>query len=158
MSFPRASPPPPLPPPPKGRRNVVVVLVAIVGGALVLVALWFVVGDPDAEVAEPSATAIPSSSSATDDRISAIVADAHSGRYFSNDFEDTYPEDQERGVVRGMMKTMERVGPAATDTALACMLSYFETERSFTDLVRGTRTELRRLGLKAATACVKYFA
>jgi hypothetical protein len=118
-----------------------VVLVAIVGGALVLVALWFVVGDPDAEVAEPSATAIPSSSSATDDRISAIVADAHSGRYFSNDFEDTYPEDQERGVVRGMMKTMERVGPAATDTALACMLSYFETERSFTDLVRGTRTD-----------------
>ena len=157
MSLPQASPPLPLPPPPGRRRNAVVVLVAIVG-ALVLVALWLVVGDPDTEVAEPSATVIPSSSSANDDRISAIVADAHSGRYFLNDFEDTYPNDQERGIVKGMMKTMERVGPAATDTALACMLSYIETERSFTDLVRGTRTELRRLGLKAATACVKYFA
>jgi hypothetical protein len=157
-----SSPQPSLPPPSEKGRNVVVVVAAIAGGAIVLAALIWVVGlaasDPEAEVAEPSPTAARSTSPTIDDKISAIVADAHSGRYFSNDFEDTYPDVQERGIVKGMMKTMERVGPATTDAALACMLSYFETERSFTDAVSGTRTELRRLGLKAATACVKYFA
>jgi hypothetical protein len=34
--------------------------------------------------------------------ITAIVADAHSGRYFSNRFGDTYPKAAEIGIVRGM--------------------------------------------------------
>jgi hypothetical protein len=67
-------------------------------------------------------------------RIPAIVADAHSGKYFANTFEDSYPKAAEIGMVTGMARTTDG-DPTVTDALLACSLSYIETHMSFHGVV-----------------------
>ena len=114
MSFP---PVPPSPPPPPEKRYVAVIAVAIAAGILVVGSLMLFVGtapgdaEPnvaaDADAVESDAAPSPpvvttpgvgTSPGPVSDpgRISAIVADAHSGKYFSNTFEDSYPKAAER--------------------------------------------------------------
>lgn len=88
-------------------------------------------------------------------RITAIVADAHSGRYFSNQFGDTYPKAAEIGIVRGMATTTDG-NPNVSDALLACSLSYIETHMSLMELAMKDQKSAESLGLKAGFACIDY--
>ena len=177
LSFPPAPPPAPEP---KRRRNVVVVAAAIGVSILLLVSVIWLVGetsgDPepkkvaesDAEqsapidtspssITSPSAITSPgpgtSPSAASDrSRALAIIADAHSGKYFSNRFEDTYPKQVEVAMVMGMIGQTDS-DPLVTDALLACTLSYVETHVSFTYLAKHAK-EAERLGFRAGLACL----
>lgn len=175
-SFPPA--PPPVPEP-KRRRNVVVIAAAIGVCILLLVSVIWLMGetsgDPQPkEVAEsdvqtapldtspnpitsPSSITSPGPSTspiaASDrSRALAIIAEAHSGKYFSNRFEDTYPKQVEVAMVMGMIGETDS-DPLVTDALLACTLSYVETHVSFTYLAKHAK-EAERLGFRAGLACL----
>jgi hypothetical protein len=88
-------------------------------------------------------------------RISAIVADAHSGKYFSNTFEDSYPKAAEIGMVTGMARTTDG-DPTVSDELLACSLSYIETHMSLTELLKKDPSSAEKIGVKAGIACLDY--
>jgi hypothetical protein len=173
MSFP---PVPPSPPPPPEKRYVAVIAVAIVTGILVVGSLMLFVGtapgdaEPnvaaDADAVEsdtaPSPTGVTTPSVGTSPgpvsdsgRISAIVADAHSGKYFANTFEDSYPKAAEIGMVTGMARTTDG-DPTVSDELLACSLSYIETHMSLTELLKKDQRSARKIGVKAGIACLDY--
>jgi hypothetical protein len=173
MSFP---PVPPPPPPPPEKRYVAVIAVAIVTGILVVGSLMLFVGTapgvaeptvaPDADAVEsdtaPSPTVVTTPSVGTSPspvsdpaRISAIVADAHSGKYFSNKFEDSYPKAAEIALVTGMARTTDSE-PTVTDAVLACTLSYIETHMSSMELFKKDPKSAERIGVKAGFACLDY--
>ena len=173
MSFPPA---PPSPPPPPEKRYVAVIAVAIVTGILVVGSLMLFVGtapgdaEPnvaaDADAVEsdaapsPPAVTTPSVGTSPDPvsdhgRISAIVADAHSGKYFSNTFEDSYPKAAEIGMVTGMARTTDG-DPTVSDEVLACSLSYIETHMPLTELLKMDQQSAEKLGVKAGIACLDY--
>jgi hypothetical protein len=87
-------------------------------------------------------------------RISAIVADAHSGKYFSNKFEDSYPKAAEIGMMKGMIRATDD-DPTMSDALLACSLSYIETHVSFMELVTDPRSA-KKIGVKAGFACLDH--
>jgi hypothetical protein len=172
MSFP---PVPPSPPPPPKKGYVAVIAVAIATGILVVGSLMLFVGtapgDAEPELAadadavesgtapSPSMVTTPSvgtSPSPVSDRgrISAIVADAHSGKYFSNKFEDSYPKAAEIGMMKGMIRATEG-DPTMSDALLACSLSYVETHVSFMELVTDPKSA-KKIGVKAGFACLDY--
>ena len=181
MSLPPVPPSPPLPP---ERRYGAVIAVAIATGALVVGSLMLFVGtapgdaepnaaadaepkmgaDADAVESEPapSPTVVTTPSVGTSPgpvsnpgRISAIVADAHSGAYFSNNFEDSYPKAAEIGLVTGMARTTDG-DPAVTDALLACSLSYIETHLTLTELLKKDPKSAEKIGVKAGFACLDY--
>ena len=170
MSFP---PVPPSPPPP-GKRYAAVIAVAIATGILVVGSLMLLVGtapgDAEPEVAAdadavepdiaPSPTVVTTPSMGTSPRpvsdrgrVLAIVADAHSGRYFSNTFRDTYPKAAEIGMVTGMARTTDG-DPNVSDALLACSLSYIETHLSWMELLKKDPKSAEKLGVKAGFACM----
>jgi hypothetical protein len=170
-SFP---PVPPTPPPPLKKRYVTVVAVAIATGILVVGSLMLFVGtapgDAEPEVAAdadaveselaPPPTVITTPRIGTSPlsdpgRISAIVADAHSGRYFSNKFEDTYPKAVEIALVTGMARTTAD-NLTVTDAVLACSLSYLETHLSSMELIKRDPKSTEKIGVKAGFACLDY--
>jgi hypothetical protein len=173
MSFP---PVPPSPPPPPEKRYVAVITVAIATGILVVGSLMLFVGtapgdaEPnvaaDADAVEsdtaPSPTGVTTPSVGTSPgpvsdpgRISAIVADAHSGKYFANTFEDSYPKAAEIGMVTGMARTTDG-DPTVSDEVLACSLSYIETHMPLTELLKMDQKSAQKLGVKAGIACLDY--
>jgi len=181
MSLP---PVPPSPPPPPEKRYGAVIAVAIATGVLVVGSLMLFVGtapgdaepnaaadaepktgaDADAVESEsaPSPTVVTTPSVGTSpgpvsdpDRISAIVADAHSGKYFANTFEDSYPKAAEIGMVTGMARTTDG-DPTVSDELLACSLSYIETHMSFTELLKKDPKSAEKIGVKAGFACLDY--
>jgi hypothetical protein len=173
MSFP---PVPPPPPPAPEKRYVAVIAVAIATGILVVGSLMLFVGtvpgdaepkvaaDSDAVESDtaPSPTVVTTPSVGTSPspvsdpgRISAIVADAHSGTYFSNKFEDSYPRTAEIGIVTGMARGTEG-DPTVSDALLACSLSYIETHMPFMKLVKMDPKSAERIGVKAGFACLDY--
>jgi hypothetical protein len=173
MSIP---PVPPSPPPPPEKRYVAVIAVAIVTGILVVGSLMLFVGtapgdaEPnvaaDADAVEsdtaPSPTGVTTPSVGTSPgpvsgpgRISAIVADAHSGKYFANTFEDSYPKAAEIGMVTGMARTTDG-DPTVSDEVLACSLSYIETHMPLTELLKMDQQSAQKLGVKAGIACLDY--
>jgi hypothetical protein len=173
MSFP---PVPPSPPPPPEKRYVAVIAVAIATGILVVGSLMLFVGtapgdaEPnvaaDADAVEtdtaPSPTGVTTPSVGTSPgpvsdpgRISAIVADAHSGKYFANTFEDSYPKAAEIGMVTGMARTTDG-DPTVSDEVLACSLSYIETHMPLTELLKMDQKSAQKLGVKAGIACLDY--
>jgi hypothetical protein len=169
MSFP---PVPPSPPPPPEKRYVAVIAVAIATGVLVVGSLMLFVGtspgdaEPNADAVEsdtaPSPTVVTTPSVGTSPnpvndhgRISAIVADAHSGKYFANTFEDSYPKGAEIALVTGMAGTTEG-DPTVSDELLACSLSYIETHIPLTELLKKDQKSAERLGVKAGIACLDY--
>ena len=173
----RSFPPvPPSPPPPPKKGYVAVIAAGIATGILVVGSLMLFVGtEPgdaklevgaDADAVEsdtaPSPTMVTTPSIGTSPgpvsdpgRITAIVADAHSGRYFSNKFGDTYPKAAEIGIVRGMATTTDS-NPNVSDALLACSLSYIETHMSLMELAMKDQKSAKRLGLKAGFACIDY--
>lgn len=181
MSLP---PVPPSPPPPPEKRYGAVIAVAIATGILVVGSLMLFVGTApgdagpnvaadaetgmgaDADAVEPdsapSPTEVTTPSVGTSPghvsepgRISAIVADAHSGTYFSNKFEDSYPKTAEIGIVTGMARTTEN-DPTVSDALLACSLSYIETHMPLMELVKMDAKSAEKLGIKAGFACMDY--
>lgn len=173
MSLP---PVPPSPPPPPEKRYGAVIAVAIATGVLVVGSLMLFVGtapgdaEPnvatDADAVEPdtasSPTVVTTPSVGTSPgpvgdhgRISAIVADAHSGEYFSNRYEDSYPKAAELGIVTGMARTTDG-DSAVTDALLACSLSYIETHMTFTELLKKDPKSAEKIGVKAGFACLDY--
>lgn len=173
----RSFPPvPPSPPPPPKKGYVAVIAAGIATGILVVGSLMLFVGtEPgdaklevgaDADAVEsdtaPSPTMVTTPSIGTSPgpvsdpgRITAIVADAHSGTYFSNKFGDTYPKAAEIGIVRGMATTTDG-NPNVSDALLACSLSYIETHMSLMELAMKDQKSAERLGLKAGFACIDY--
>jgi hypothetical protein len=173
----RSFPPvPPSPPPPPKKGYVAVIAAGIATGILVVGSLMLFVGtEPgdaklevgaDADAVEsdnaPSPTMATTPSIGTSPgpvsgpgRITAIVADAHSGTYFSNKFGDTYPKAAEIGIVRGMATTTDG-NPNVSDALLACSLSYIETHMSLMELAMKDQKSAERLGLKAGFACIDY--
>jgi hypothetical protein len=172
MSFP---PVPPSPPPPPKKRYAAVIAVAIATCILVVGSLMLFVGtapgDAEPEVAAdadavesdtaPSPTVVTTPSVGTSPspvsdrgRISAIVADAHSGTYFSNKFEDSYPKAAEIGMMKGMIRAAAG-DPTVSDALLACSLSYLETHMSFMELVTHPKSA-RKIGVRAGFACLDY--
>jgi hypothetical protein len=173
MSFP---PVPPSPPPPPEKRYVAVIAVAIATCILVVGSLMLFVGTSSGD-AEPNVSAdsdavesdtapsppvatTPSVGTSPDPvsdpgRISAIVADAHSGKYFANTFEDSYPKAAEIGMVTGMARTTDG-DPTVSDEVLACSLSYIETHMSLTELLKMDQKSAEKLGVKAGIACLDY--
>jgi hypothetical protein len=173
VSFPPA---PPSPPPPPEKRYGAVIAVAIATGFLVVGSLMLFVGtapgdaEPnvaaDADAVEPDTAPSPTvvttpgvgtSPGPVSDpgRISSIVADAHSGKYFSNKFEDSYPKAAEIGIVTGMARTTEG-DPAVSDALLACSLSYIETHMPLIELLKMDPKSANRIGVKAGFACLDY--
>jgi hypothetical protein len=173
----RSFPPlPPSPPPPPKKGYVAVIAAGIATGILVVGSLMLFVGtEPgdaklevgaDADAVEsdtaPSPTMATTPSIGTSPgpvsgpgRIPAIVADAHSGTYFSNKFGDTYPKAAEIGIVRGMATTTDG-NPNVSDALLACSLSYIETHMSLLELAMKDQKSAERLGLEAGFACIDY--
>jgi hypothetical protein len=170
-------PVPPSPPPPAKKGYVAVMAVAIATGILVVGSLMLFVGtapaDTEPEVAAdadalesgtaPSPTMVTTPSVGTSPspvsdpgRISAIVADAHSGKYFSNKFEDSYPKAVEIALVKGMIRATDG-NPNVTDGALACALSYIETHLSSMELIKKGPKSTERIGVKAGFACLDYY-
>ena len=171
-SFP---PVPPSPPPLPKKRQVAVIVAAIATCVLVVGFLMLFVGtapgDAEPEVGvdtdavepdiAPSPTGVttpmidPSPSPVSDRaRISAIVADAHSGTYFSNKYRDTYPKAAEIGMVKGMVRTTDG-DPIMSDAVLACTLSYLETHVSWMGLLKDPKLA-ERIGVRAGFACIDY--
>jgi hypothetical protein len=141
-------PPPPASAPARGGPNrtviAVVVLAVLVGiGGAGLLARG---GDPTAPLRGTPAPAVLDQA-----RIDAIVRDAHSGRYFSNDHAESYPALFETGFVKGGLKTQ----PDMPDRAAACMLSYVETKWSFSALMK-RMDEVKQIGTAAGLHCVKF--
>src|SRR5262245_12867408 len=175
MSFPPVPPSPPPPPPPEKRYGAVIA-VAIATGILVVGSLMLFVGTapgdaepnvtadedaiesdtapPPTEVTTPSIGISPGPVS-DPSRISSIVADAHSGKYFSNKFEDSYPKAAEIGIVTGMARTTED-DPTVSDALLACSLSYIETHMPLLELLKMDPESAKRIGAKAGFACLDY--
>jgi hypothetical protein len=91
------------------------------------------------------------SSGATDAHVAAILEDAHSGRYFSNDRSDTYEPQFEYGMVRGMLASPS--AETLSDEMVACVVSYIETNVSSGDLLADDRAP-EKYGADAARACV----
>lgn len=102
----------------------------------------------------PAASSSPSGPGSRQARVKAIIANAHSGRYFSNDFQVTYPPMFERQFVIGAMGSAPK---SMSDEYLACTLSYVETNHRASDLISYMKDKatLARLGLKAAAACIQ---
>ena len=173
------SPLPPVPPwqpqAPK-KRQVAIIVAVIATGILVVGSLMLFVGtapgDANPEVAadavaveseiEPSPTVVTTPTIGTSpspvsdrSRILAIVADAHSGKYFSNKFRDTYPKAAVIGMVTGMARSTDG-DPNVSDVLLACSLSYIETHLSFTELMTKDPKSTQRIGVKAGFACIDY--
>jgi hypothetical protein len=173
ISFP---PVPPSPPPPPEKRYAAVIAVAIATGILVVGSLMLFVGtapgdaepnvSADADAVEsdtaPSPTAVTTPSVGTSPgpvsdhgRIPAIVADAHSGKYFANTFGDSYPKAAEIGMVTEMARTTDG-DPTVSDELLACSLSYIETHMSLTELLKKDQKSAEKIGVKAGIACLDY--
>jgi hypothetical protein len=170
MSFPPAPPPPP--PPPTKRRNVVVV-VAISASIFVLASvIWLLsaaTGSPEEKeeeggarrfattvtspVASPSPITTPGPGRERD-RILAIIADAHSGKYFSNEFQDTYSKAAEMAMVKGMILRIDD-DPITTEPLLACTLSFVETHVSSHQVLSHPQSA-KKIGLRAGFACSDY--
>jgi pimeloyl-ACP methyl ester carboxylesterase len=91
---------------------------------------------------------------ANHDRIVAIVDDAHSGKYFSNDFQDSYPNWVEVAFVRAAIKN-SRKDPTITDALIACTLSHMLSHWSFTYLTTHPNTG-EEVALRARVACDAY--
>lgn len=112
-------------------------------------------------LASPSSVTSPSSVSSPSpgsdrDRILAIIADAHSGKYFSNEFQDTYPKSAEMGMVQGMIwKADGDPTVTVTDPLLACTLSFVETHLTFREAFRQPQSA-KRIGIRAGFACLDY--
>ncbi len=88
------------------------------------------------------------------DRIVAIIADAHSGKYFSNDFEDGYSRRDEVGFLRGMIGS--NPGESwITDELIACVLSHMETHWSRAYLIAHPDS-VRDVMVRARVACDEY--
>jgi hypothetical protein len=85
----------------------------------------------------------------------AIIADAHSDKYFSNRFQDAYPRSAEKGIVLGMIWKTDR-NPTMTDAVLACTLSFMESHVTFRDVARHPESA-EKLGMRAGFACLDYF-
>jgi hypothetical protein len=167
MSVP-PTPPPSLPPTKNGH---VLVALAIAAGIFVLaVIMWLVAGtltspQPEEVVASDtprSATAVtspspvPSPSPGIDrDRALAIITDAHSGKYFSNRFQETYPRSAEKGMVLGMIWKADQ-NPMMADAAIACTLSFIESHSTFREIANHPEST-KKLGTKAGFACLDYF-
>ena len=139
--------PPPSPPPPSRRPNrLVPASVALVVGIAVSLAVAGLLRSSD----DASDGAVGTASNATDGRVAAILDDAHSGRYFTNDLRDTYDPSFEYGMVRGILSS-----PSAgvlSDRMVACVVSYIETNVSSGDLVADGRNP-ERYGAAAGAAC-----
>ena len=172
----RMSFPPVPPPPPPQKRYGAIIAVAVVTGVLVVGSLMLFVGTapgdaepnvaadqdavesdtapPPTEVTTPSLGTSPGPVSEPG-RFSSIVADAHSGAYFSNKFEDSYPRAAEIGIVTGMARTTDG-DPTVTDALLACSLSYIETRMTFTELLKKDPKSAEKIGVKAGFACLDY--
>ncbi len=88
------------------------------------------------------------------DRISAIIADAHSGKYFSNDFQDSYPSRVDVAIVRLAIRS-SRTNPAITDAFIACSLSHMLSHWSFTYLTTHPNSG-EEVTLRARVACDQY--
>ena len=86
----------------------------------------------------------------------AIIADAHSGKYFSNKFEDSYPKAVEIALVTGLA-TASDGNPTVTDGVLACALSYIETRFSSMELIKKDPKSTEKIGVKAGFACIDYY-
>jgi hypothetical protein len=99
-------------------------------------------------------TDTPPSPVTSHDRILAIVADAHSGKYFSNDFEDSYPSGAEVAIVRAAIRS-SRGYPAITDALIACRLSHMLSHWSFTYLTTHPNSS-EEVALRASVACDDY--
>ena len=172
----RMSFPPVPPPPPPEKRYVAIIAVAIVTGILVVGSLMLFVGtepgdaEPtiaaDADAVEPDTAPSPTEVTtpgvstspgpvSDQGRISAIVADAHSGTYFSNKFEDSYPNAAEMGIVTGMARATEG-DPTVSDALLACSLSYIETHMPLMELVKMDPKSAEKIGVKAGLACLDH--
>ena len=91
---------------------------------------------------------------ANHDRIVAIVDDAHSGKYFSNDFQDSYPNWVEVAFVRDAIRN-SRKDPTITDALIACTLSHMLSHWSFTYLTTHPNTG-EEVALRARVACDAY--
>jgi hypothetical protein len=81
----------------------------------------------------------------------AIIADAHSGKYFSNDFRDSYPSGAEVAIVTAAIKSSRR-DPTITDALVACRLSYMLSHWSFTYLTTHPNSG-EEVALRASVAC-----
>lgn len=108
---------------------------------------------PDEPVTCTDASPSPA---ANHDRILAIIADAHSGKYFSNKFEDSYPRAVEIALVTGLA-TASDGNPTVTDGVLACALSYIETRFSSMELIKKDPKSTKKIGVKAGFACIDYY-
>lgn len=133
------------PPPTEGRRYTRMWMLA--ASALLLIVLGASIltnGSPSDEVAAEAVARLTARTTDGDSsegsmsaweaeyvaRILAIISDAHSGRYFVNDFEDGYSFGMESALVQGMGRMTDRYTRPAdkpTDEMVACMLSYVET-------------------------------
>jgi hypothetical protein len=91
---------------------------------------------------------------ASHDRISAIVADAHSGKYFSNDLQDSYPSGVEVAIVRAAIRS-SRGDSTITDALIACRLSHILSHWSFTYLTTHPNSG-EEVALRARVACDDY--
>ena len=88
------------------------------------------------------------------DRISAIITDAHSGKYFSNDVQDSYPGRVEVAIVRLAIRS-SRTNPAIRDAFIACTLSHMLSHSSFTYLTTHPNSG-EEVTLRARVACDQY--
>ena len=160
---------PPLPPPPAPKRPNVAALVGAVAGVVVLVGLiWLVssVGNPEREETEEpdarrsttvatSPSPVTSPTPAIDSaRVEAVIADAHSGKYFTNDHRDLFPRAAEVYMAQDVI-TRADADPTITDAFLACTLSSIETHTTFMRFVDHPRL-VERLGTESWYACLDY--
>ena len=99
-------------------------------------------------------TDTPPSPVTNHDRILANIADAHSGKYFSNDFQDSYPNGAEVAIVRAAIRS-SREYPAITDALIACRLSHMLSHWSFTYLMAHPNSG-EEVALRASVACDDY--
>jgi hypothetical protein len=88
------------------------------------------------------------------DRILAIIADAHSGRYFSNDFGSEYSRLEEVAFLRGMIESTSG-DPTMTDEFYACALSVMETHWSPTEVLMDADSA-EEVGSRAGIGCAIY--
>lgn len=107
---------------------------------------------PDAPV---TCADTPASRVTIHDRISAIIDDAHSSKYFDNDYQDRYSRRAEAAIVKGLIDAT-RGDPTMTDELYACVLSYIETHSAFTYVtdLPGSEPEI---GRRAGVACDDYY-
>jgi hypothetical protein len=100
-------------------------------------------------------TDTPSSSPvANHDRILAIIADAQSGKYFSNDLQDSYPSGAVVAIVRAAIRSSRR-NPTITDALIACRISHMLSHWSFTYLTTHPNSG-EEVALRASVACDDY--